>query len=265
MDKLLLIDADGLVYHSSRETLEESIQVLNDKIQNMYDETGATHANFFISQGKYFRHSIFPDYKKSRGNTRSELKWIRTLKNYLIEGYNALSMNMVEADDLVAYWNKNYSKDVKTIICSPDKDLLHSIEGTHFNYSYKLMDKENPESVIKGWWVTTTEEEANTFKNIQLLMGDSTDGITGIPGVGIKGAEKFIQETSVNSEFLPERILSKYISYYHSVSQGIYEFQKNYRLLHLLTTNEDFMQEIGELPLELVANIIKKEETEYYN
>ena len=34
----------------------------------------------------------------------------------------------------------------------------------------------------------------------------------------------------------------------YGVSQGIYEFQKNYRLLHLLSSDEDFNREIGELP-----------------
>jgi hypothetical protein len=42
-------------------------------------------------------------------------------------------------------------------------------------------------------------------------------------------------------------ILSKYLNKYGQ-SQGIYEFQKNYRLLHMLDCDEDFMREIGKLP-----------------
>ena len=34
----------------------------------------------------------------------------------------------------------------------------------------------------------------------------------------------------------------------YDISQGIYNFQKNYRLLHLLDTDEDFMREIGTIP-----------------
>lgn len=281
--KLILVDSDGLIYHSSRETLEESIQVLNDKIENMYEKTGATHSCFFISQGRYFRHGISPDYKKSRGNTKSPLKWLKTLKSYLIEEYGAQSMNLVEADDLVAYW---YSRDfllvegipcsmpvedfdvglkiepLDTILCSPDKDLLQSIEGTFFNYSYKLVDKTKPESVEKGWWVTTTNTDVDNFIWTQMLMGDATDGVTGIPGIGAKGAEKILFELGLSSAppHLPEHILSRYISHYHSVSQGIYEFQKNYRLLHLLNTDEDFLQEVGELPIFPTVNEIKPKE-----
>lgn len=286
--KLLLVDADGLVYHSSRETLEESIQVINDKIQNMYDKTEATHSAFFISQGRYFRHGISADYKQSRGKYQTQLKWLKTLKSYLIEQYNAQSMQNVEADDLVAYWyykklywakftnphsnsiwmlsdkkeDADEVEDVSVILSSPDKDLLQSIEGNHFNYSYKLVDKDNPESVEKGWWVDTSKDKAEQFRWIQMLMGDNTDGIRGVPGTGIKGAEKIIEAiySSNTPQYYPEEILSRYISHYHSVSKGIYEFQKNYRLLHLLNTDEDYLQEVGELPKLLIANTIKKPE-----
>ena len=192
---LLLVDADGLVYHSSKDTLEESIQVLNEKINNMYEKTGATHSCFFISQGRYFRHNIDPNYKKLRNNIKTSLKWLQTLKMYLKEAYNAQSMTNCEADDLVAYWynsdliygkiyinleekfitrkNRAFNQEeeyLEIILCSPDKDLLQSIEGKHFNYTYK--DENN-----KGWWVITTKEEAEKFKWIQMLMGDTTDSI----------------------------------------------------------------------------------------
>ena len=272
-DKVLaLIDADGIAYHSSKETLEESIQVLNDKIQNIYEKTGATHAAFFISKGRYFRHNISQEYKLSRGKYPTKLLWLKTLKAYLEENYQANSMHLVESDDLCAYYmnKKNCLVDISTcetpedmpyaliynnaeyfkniILASPDKDLLQSIEGKHFNYTYKLEEKNNPESVIKGWWVETSEKEAEYFRWLQLLMGDATDGISGLSGIGIKRAEEMLNWAVDNNRDFPEYVLTRYISHHHSVSQGIYEFQKNYRLLHLLENNSDFMQEIGELP-----------------
>ena len=276
--KLVIVDADGLIYHSSRETLEESIQILNDKIQNIYDKTEATHSIFFISQGRYFRHGISPDYKKSRGNTKSPLKWLQTLKMYLKEAYNAQSMPLVEADDLAAYFtNKTlylatpptgnpYLTDVvegdwehvllENVLCSPDKDLLQSIEGEHFNYSYKLVDKTKPESVEKGWWVTTSKEDAclNFWKS--MICGDVTDNIRGIEGRGIAYATKLFDNYG---NILHEITLSAYVEKY-GISQGIYEFQKNYRLLHLLSTDADFIQEIGELPTFPIINEIKPKE-----
>ena len=282
--KLVIIDADGLVYHSSKETLEESIQVLNEKIQNIYDKTEATYSIFLISKGKYFRHAISNNsYKASRGKYTSSLKYLKSLKAYLEEEYNAQYMIGVEADDLCAlymarkwYYAKftnphsdshwmltdniegcNESLEIDVVLAAVDKDLLKSIVGTHFNYSYRLEDKTKPESVEKGWWVTTGKRDAEIFQWTQMLMGDATDGITGIPGIGIKGAEKIILECELAGKYLPEYILSRYVSHYHSVSKGVYEFQKNYRLLHLLNTDADFIQETGELPKFPIINKIK--------
>ena len=150
--KIALIDADGLTYQSSKETLEESISILNEKIQNIFDKTECTHYVMFISKGKYFRNSIDPTYKGNRGKTN--LKWVKTLKSYLEENWNAQWMENVEADDLCAYWMNNsiyYAKftnshsdshwmfcdkefvkaanefeEVKKVLCAVDKDLLKS-------------------------------------------------------------------------------------------------------------------------------------------
>lgn len=285
MDKVLaIIDGDGLVYHSSKETLQGSIDILDEKIQNIFDKTKATHYIIFISNSPYFRHKIDPFYKIGRSKYTSNLKWLKTLKNYLIEGWGAESMNLVEADDLVAYWyNKDLCiadddgkieprevfedalqyciqekldtfkfKSMERVLCSPDKDLLESIPGKHFNYTYKPTDdakqkfKDNPEykyadsDIIKGWWVATTVNSTMNFKFQQLVCGDSADNISGIKGKGIKFFES-------NPDWDLCNILEWYLKVYGQ-AQGIFEYQKNYRLLHLLESDEDFIREVGVLP-----------------
>ena len=282
--KLVLVDGDALTYHSSKDTLQESINILDEKVQNILDKTEADYYAIFISNSPYFRHSVDKNYKSSREKSKSTLKWLKTLKKYLVEGYSANSMNLVEADDLIAYWkNKNlhiaddgkiepkeifddaldYCKQMKldlfhyepleVIIASPDKDLLQSIVGKHFNYTYKLEDKDNPDSVIKGWWVETSILDSVHFKIRQLISGDISDNvITPFPeNCGISNEHMMIGE-----------VLQGYIAglYYRTPSgmdkfkegfgpsKGVYEFQKNYRLLHLLDCDEDFIREVGEVP-----------------
>ena len=152
--KLALIDADGLAYHSLRETLEESLTVLNEKIQNIFEKTKCTHYCMFISKGKYFRHSIDPLYKVNR-SYGAKNPWAKVLKEVLIAKYHATYMPEVEADDLISYWyhipklthlvghgesleidDEFFNNEVPRIICSPDKDILQGIAGKHFNYSY---------------------------------------------------------------------------------------------------------------------------------
>ena len=168
MGKLAIIDADALTYHSSKDSIHESIEIIDEKIQNIFTQTEATHYVLFISNSPYFRHQISPEYKSNRNKYKSPLKWLKTLKKYLIEEWGAQSMDLVEADDLCAYWmNKDLCiaddgkieprevfidaldycaienlpqfefESMEKVLCAIDKDLLQSISGKHFNYTYE--------------------------------------------------------------------------------------------------------------------------------
>lgn len=148
--KLALIDADSLLYFSSKETLEESIKIIEEKIYNILIKTDCDYYCLFLSPKTTFRHNIYPEYKANRRKYKSPLKWVKVLREYLIEKYDAQSMPNVEADDLVAYYytNRLYKckdsiwktfvlqkdklngleyEELVPIICSVDKDLLNSI------------------------------------------------------------------------------------------------------------------------------------------
>jgi 5'-3' exonuclease len=281
MDKVLsIIDFDGMLYHSTRDTLEESIEALKDKLQNCLDKTGCTHWTGFVGKGKTFRHSISPDYKANR--TGKPPKYLSALKEWSIAEYNLNVCIGYEADDAVGYFysiseftrlvghseieyvpDEILNKDTVKILCSPDKDILKGFAGKHFNYTYRITDeakeirKINPdyiyteEDTIKGNWVETSKINAYKFRWIQTLMGDSADGICGIPKIGIVGATKIID--LADSRF-SSIVLDKYIDYYQnesegfSATEGIYEFQKNYRLLHILENDKDFLREVGKVP-----------------
>jgi 5'-3' exonuclease len=279
MTRMLLIDIDGMFYHSiGKETLEECMITFREKLQNCLDKTECTHWVGFVGKGKTFRHIAFPEYKSNR--TQEPPKYLSALKEWAITEFKLYVCKNFESDDAVNYF---YKKDicktdtmfetremlesalelcisdkyptfefesVEVILASPDKDLLQGIsckEGVrHFNYSYKLADKANPATsdIIKGWWIETSESEADVFKRMQVVVGDTADRVKGLPGKGIKYWEK------ISKEVVPSwgEILQLYCVEF-GVSQGIFEFQKNYRLLHLLDCDEDFLREINELPM----------------
>jgi len=275
--KIALIDADSLLYFSSRDTIENSITTIEERIQGIIDKTKCDYFILFLSFKKSFRHEIYSEYKANRGKQKSTLLWKNTLRSYLYEKYNAFSMENVEADDLVAYYYANtivkpvhdmikdiqFEKDVfeglnyekiEPILCSIDKDLLNSIPGKHFNYTWYLEEDDRPETLVEGYWEKTSLKDAKTFVFKQLIIGDNTDGVKGIEGKGIKYFEK------INDEDLTiEKMLSCYIERY-GTSHGIYEFQKNYRLLHLLNNDEDFIREVGIVPLMAHINEVNKVE-----
>ena len=271
---LVLIDADSLVYNSSKELLQDSIQNIDDKINNIFEQTGATHYAMFISLGTYFRHRIDPAYKAQRKVYPTQLLWTRTLKNYLIERWGAIAAKEVEADDLVAYfYNKTFSYDklqdwlfikdgntrlavenVKVIVATPDKDLLQSLPGEHFNYSYRLADKENPNSLVKGWWVETSESNADEFLRMQVIVGDAGDNVGSLRGKGPAYWKK------ISKENIPSwgELLQEYIIHYTDVPTAVFEFQKNYRLLRLLQNDSDFFREVGYIP-EFTYHVVNRE------
>jgi len=117
----------------------------------------------------------------------------------------------------------------------------------HFNYTYKLEDKNDLNSLAKGWWVKTSKGDAyiNFWKS--MVCGDTADNIKGIEGSGEVAFNKILK--ICRDEVIPveDMVFTAYKKRYGQ-SQGIYEFQKNYRLLHILENNEDFMREVGELP-----------------
>lgn len=280
MSKLAIIDGDALTYMSSKETIQESLLVIDEKINNILEKTEATHYLLFISNTPYFRHLISSDYKLSRSKYTSSLKWLKTLKKYLVEGWGAQGMDKVEADDLCAYWiNQDLCIDgdserietrstfesalmlckedgfpgftfnsIEKVLCAVDKDLLQSIPGKHYNYTYKLEEKGNIDSLVKGWFIKTSIEDSINFRGKQLLMGDSTDGIAGLSGIGEAKAVKILKYWIEGT--LESFILDYYIDYYKGdIPTAIFEFQKNYRLLHTLNCDQDFIREVGSIPL----------------
>lgn len=227
MIKVAVIDGDSICYLSSKETIEESLKNVDTIMHSIIKETGSSHYYLFLSMGPYFRHIINPEYKNKRKNT---LKYINTLKSYLRERYFAVYYPKVEADDMVAYIMNNFnSKEMQCISCSIDKDVINQVVGHHFNYRTHKFSK-------------TSFEDARKFLYTQVLTGDATDNISGIKGIGEVKAEKLLTNKDYNSI-----CLKAYVNHFKS-AQAIFEFQKNFRQVYLLKTQEDFIREIGHIP-----------------
>ena len=244
MGKVILIDGDGLTYHASKDGIEESIKLLDEKIANIFNTTEGDEYCIFLSNTPYFRHVIYPEYKGQRKKYNSPLKWLKTLKAYMKEKYHTYTMKDVEADDLCSYYYYKFKRfKLDVVLSSPDKDLLESIPGTHFNYRY-YKDKDG--NLTKGEFKTTTFEKAVKFSWYQMIVGDSSDNIKGVEGVGRVGANAILSNVNKNNDY-SHAVLKAYVRQYGTV-RGVYEFQKNFRVLYMLSTDEDFLREVGSIP-----------------
>mgnify|MGYP003152123511 CR=1 FL=1 len=230
-NKIALIDADSLIYFEmGKPTLEEALEGIDSRINQMLIETGCTHYAGFLTSGRCYRYNVAKS-RPYKGNRKYGNKPIifPAIKEYLRQQWNFISISELEADDLVSIYANELAlgKLQHTVICSPDKDVLYQNAGTHYNYR-------TAEEIV------CTEEDATRFLWKQMLMGDSTDGIPGIPKVGPKTAEMWL--SNIQLEGMPGFVLEKYIEKF-GMSSGISIFAETHKLIYILKTKEDALRE----------------------
>jgi len=237
-ETIALIDADSLIYYEmGKPTLEEALQGIDSRINQMLEMTQATQYAGFLTAGKCFRYAAAKT-KPYKGNRKYGDKPIifPAIKEYLRQHWGCTSVPELEADDLVSiYANEN------TVICSPDKDVLYQNPGKHYNYG-------------KAEFVEVDKTQALTFLWKQMLMGDSTDGIQGIPKVGPKTADTWLKSL-IPSE-MPEFVLNKYIEKF-GVAEGISKFAETFKLIYMLKSKEDVLRETGVILGDVVLHDVK--------
>jgi len=238
-DTIALIDGDSLIYYEmGKPTLEEALASLDGRLHQIFEQAKATQYVGFLTSGRCFRYKAAKT-KPYKGNRKYGDKPIifPAIKEYLRQKWNFKSVPELEADDLVSI----YHEPLKTVICSPDKDVLYQNKGIHYNYG-------------KAEIVVVDETEAAKFLWKQMLMGDSTDGIVGIPKVGPKTANTWLD--SLLPYEMPAFVLNKYIEKF-GIHEGISKFAETFKLIYILKSTEDVLRETNiELP-ELVINDVK--------
>ena len=232
MSKIVLIDADSLLYFEmGRDTLEEAIEGIDQRIEQIITETEADSCIGYLTLGKCFRYDIAKSkpYKHNRkGSMKPPIFY--ALRAYVQQAHDFRSVDGYEADDMVGI-AKDYfeSKGIEAVISSPDKDVLQQIPGKHYNYQ-------------KAEFVETTEEEAKKFLWKQVLMGDSTDGIPGIPGLGPKTADAIIDNIPKSKLSYHEVVLSQYIAKF-KMQEGVKRFAETFQLVYILKNKEDLSED----------------------
>ncbi len=150
----------------------------------------------FDKSRKTFRTKLFADYKGQRKPTPPELKEQFPLCMEVLEsmGIPALELDDYEADDIIGTFAKKADPSVEVYIFTGDRDELQLIDDrTRVMYTKKGI------SDIKLYDKEAFAEDYEGLVPLQLidlkgLMGDTSDNIPGVPGVGPKTALKLIAE-----------------------------------------------------------------------
>jgi len=165
---------------------------------NLVDSLHRDHSTDYLvfaldAKGKTFRNEMFPAYKDNRDEAPEDLKkqlpiaieWIEQMgfPNLMREGY--------EADDVIATVTKfARAKGLKVRIVSHDKDLYQLIDdGEVVMYDAVKRQEVDEEACIAKFGVHPKD-----FINFQALLGDSSDNVPGVKGIGKVGAAKLINK-----------------------------------------------------------------------
>jgi 5'-3' exonuclease len=251
MDKVLLIDADSLIYYEAfkDQTEAAAFKGIDERFQIICRDNNCYNYIGFLTGGgedKCFRYNVAKTKGYKSGRVPEKPPLFNPVKNYLKEKYNCEISRGLEADDCVAYWKFNLG--MEATICSPDKDVFKQMPGTHYNFKWKDWKD-------RGRFIITTEDEGEKFLWQQVLMGDSTDSIPGIPKVGEKTALAILErDPTVRYEYA---VLNKYREVF-GIAEGLIRMVETFRLVYLLRTKQDVMREVNrELEVPIIRQVLK--------
>jgi DNA polymerase-1 len=199
MARIALIDGDVIVYKAAW-AAEQAVE-WEDGVHTLHVDPGtlAQIAETVLGQieraiqpdkmivtlsepGRLFRHDVFEGYKANRKANRKPLAW-KAARTYLEETTNAVWRPRLEADDVMGILATGHTKlapaSADRIVCSVDKDM-RQVPGLHYDWTKDETVRE------------VSALDADAFFYAQVLAGDATDGIPGIPGVGMVKATKML-------------------------------------------------------------------------
>lgn len=215
MKKLLLVDADIVAYQAAVSAQysgswtddEHHVYAFMDKtkattmcdqyVQRAKETTGATDALLCLSGKNNFRHDVVDYYKWNRSTTMKPIG-LGELKDWILRERGAVFEDKLEADDLMGIYatDPDFKPDYQKIIVSEDKDL-QTIPA--YLYNPAKDDKERKVEL----------KDADFFLYCQILAGDTTDGYSGCPTVGMKTAEKLLEKEGVKWSTVVNKYKSK--------------------------------------------------------
>lgn len=160
------------------------------------DEKPTHMAVVFDAEGRSKRAELYPAYKANRSETPPELIPQFDLARRMVRalGITCLDATDVEADDILATMAQaGRRSDMPVVLVSSDKDLMQLVQDGHI----ELLDTMKEDGRGKRFAEKDVVEKFGVppcqLGDVLALMGDSSDNIPGVPGVGPKTAAQLVQ------------------------------------------------------------------------
>ncbi len=212
-----LIDGDIVVFRAACSAEKEEPWVAcaraDKTILDILEDVHADSYSVFLTGSSNFRRELSPTYKANRPAERPT-HW-QVVRDYLVNNHKAVICEGCEADDYLGM-EQDKSGANTTTICSIDKDLMQ-IPGIHYNF-------------VKKEFKEVNYKEGRKFLYLQSLIGDRSDNIIGVVGIGPKKAERALEGLETEKEW-------------YEVCLGLYgdleRFYANMQLLYIWQRKED--------------------------
>ena len=172
--------------------------------------------------GSNARRNLYPEYKANRNSSRITNHNIFSSKDEESESINnqisrlvqylqclpvtVISIDGLEADDIIGYLTNKFqahNETQKVTIMSADKDFLQLVSDKVHCYSPTKKKIYTPKDVLEEFGVSSSN-----FLNYKILMGDTSDNIPGITGLGPKKLVKLFPELIGNTKIELDEIIS---------------------------------------------------------
>lgn len=208
MEKFVLIDGHSIlnrafygvpVFTNSEGTYTNAVFGFLNILFKLVDEEQPDYlAVAFDVHQPTFRHEMYKEYKGTRKPMMPELREQVPLIKEVLHTMNITTVELpgYEADDVIGTLSKRGEKDgLDVYVYSGDRDLLQLASENIMicipktKKGQTTVERYKPEDVKDLYKVTPVE-----FIDVKALMGDSSDNIPGVPGIGEKGATAIISQ-----------------------------------------------------------------------
>ena len=206
MEKVVLVDGNNLLFRSYYATAYSGNFMKNSRgfptnglygfvnmINKIINEEKPKYMMVAFDIGKTFRHEKYDEYKGGRAETPDELKSQFPVAKEILNcmGIKYLEKDLYEADDIIGTFAKmiDESSLYEGLIVSSDKDLLQLISD---KVTVKLLKTKDYIMMNHDTFVDTYGIEPIRMIDLKGLMGDASDNIPGVKGIGEKTALKLL-------------------------------------------------------------------------
>ncbi|SDN77514.1 DNA polymerase I [Halobacillus aidingensis] len=205
-EKVVLIDGNSIAYraffalpllNNDKGVYTNAVYGFTTMLLKILEEDQPDHLLVAFDAGKTtFRHKTYEDYKGGRQKTPSELSEQFPVLKELLDAFeiNYYQLENYEADDIIGTLaTQAGEKGLEVKVISGDKDLLQLV-NEQITVSLTKKGITNVDTYTPSFLMEKMEVRADQIIDLKALMGDSSDNIPGVPGVGEKTAVKLLKQ-----------------------------------------------------------------------